>query len=146
MSKRNLKSLQHLADEEQELYIQIRRSRIKKQSEKMFQEDKNLLDKYANNNKDKSKKFDYFKWITKNNIYDFSDGSKHSHLDSLPDDITSKFQELNEREFKVSKVACRKLSSIMEMPISLKISWLMSRKQLFLIAQNVLIKKYIDSS
>ncbi|RCH79700.1 hypothetical protein CU098_007670, partial [Rhizopus stolonifer] len=33
MSKRNLRSLEHLADEEQELYINIRRNRIKKQNE-----------------------------------------------------------------------------------------------------------------
>lgn len=36
MSKRNLRSLERLADEEQELYTNIRRGRIRKQNEVRF--------------------------------------------------------------------------------------------------------------
>ncbi|KAG2211460.1 hypothetical protein INT46_000284, partial [Mucor plumbeus] len=99
MSKRNLRSLEHLADEEQELYTNIRRSRIKKQNEV---------------------KLSVIALITKNNIYDLSDKSKNSHFDNLPQDIIFKFEQLNKRQFNVENVISRKLSNIMNKSLSLK--------------------------
>ncbi|KAI7898845.1 uncharacterized protein BX663DRAFT_513624 [Cokeromyces recurvatus] len=101
MSKRNLRSLEHLADEEQKLYINIRRNRIRKQNEK-------------------SKKFDYFEWVTKNNIYDCSDKSKHSHFDNLSQEIVFELDQLNKKQFNIENVVFSKLSKIMNTSLSWK--------------------------
>jgi hypothetical protein len=47
--------------------------------------------------------------ITKNNIYDFSDKSKNSHFDHLPEDIIFKFEQLNKKQFNVENVVSRQL-------------------------------------
>ncbi|GAA5815983.1 hypothetical protein MFLAVUS_009502 [Mucor flavus] len=97
MSKRNLRSLERLADEEQELYTNIRRGRIRKQNEVRRSDA-----------------------VTKNQICDKSDNSEDSHCKNLPDNIKFKLEEENKQTFLVKNVVSKKLDLIMNKPLYLK--------------------------
>ena len=58
--------------------------------------------------------------ITKNNIYDYSDRSKNSQFDDLPQDIMSEYEKLNKKQFNIENVVSRKISNIMKSSLSLK--------------------------
>ncbi|KAI9261042.1 hypothetical protein BY458DRAFT_516114 [Sporodiniella umbellata] len=118
MSRKNLRALENLADEEQQLYIDVRRKRIRQQNE-LLKKTGNLLRGFKNKNKKGSKKFEYFKCITNNHIYDMSDVSPNSHI-SLPTQAKIEIEELDQTEFVVKATVAKKFTNIMENSRSLK--------------------------
>ncbi|OBZ80104.1 hypothetical protein A0J61_11847, partial [Choanephora cucurbitarum] len=129
MSRKTLRALEDLADEEQQLYINARRERIKQQNEPFLKTKKkqeasskkkvNLLKGFKNKNKKGSKKFDYFKCITTNNIYDISDKSLNSHI-SLSTQAKNEIKQLVQTKFVVEPTVAKKFTTIMERSRSLK--------------------------
>ncbi|KAG2237649.1 hypothetical protein INT48_004552, partial [Thamnidium elegans] len=108
VSKKNLTSLEELADEEQGLYISIRRERIKKQNE------------VRSNVVAWPKKFEHFKWIAANQVFDFSDKSSNSQCDNLHEDTRLEFERLYRKEFSIKSAVTKKLSDIMNSSNSLQ--------------------------
>ncbi|ORE12189.1 hypothetical protein BCV71DRAFT_240352 [Rhizopus microsporus] len=122
MSRKNLRALENLPVEQQQLYIDVRRERIKQQNEKqetLLKKKVNLLRCFKNKNKRGSKKFDYFKCITNNHIYDMSDISSNSHI-SLSTQAKSEIEELDQTEFVVNATVAKKFTAIMESSRSVK--------------------------
>ncbi|KAG1167940.1 hypothetical protein G6F70_009329 [Rhizopus microsporus] len=126
MSRKNLRALENLPVEQQQLYIDVRRERIKQQNELLRQKQETLLKKkvnllrcFKNKNKRGSKKFDYFKCITNNHIYDMSDISSNSHI-SLSTQAKSEIEELDQTEFVVNATVAKKFTAIMESSRSVK--------------------------
>ncbi|KAG2229169.1 hypothetical protein INT48_003311, partial [Thamnidium elegans] len=99
--KKNLRALEELVYEEKDMYIYTRRERIKKQNELLRE------------------KLEYFKWITANQVFDFSDKSSNFQCDNLHEDTRFEFERLSRKEFNIKSTITKKLFDIVNSSNSL---------------------------